>query len=358
MLSHYLYSLALATSIACVTILKKAAVTFHWVDRPDDRKRHHGEIPVIGGIAMYVALVICSFFVKSPPANYKLLLNCLFFLVLFGTLDDKLNLSSRLRLLIQALTVLAMSNVGGITLTHLGNLLGTGDVVLPHWLAIPFTVFCAVGIINAFNMIDGLDGLAGGLSLVAISCFSGLSFATGLIKQGSALMLLAFIIAGFLVFNMRHPFRKRASVFMGDAGSTMLGFTLAWFAINLTQKHFAGALPPKITPITTVWILAVPLMDTITVMTKRILRKKSPFSAGRDHLHHMLLDHGFSDAQVVHVILLLSIVTGLLGLIGWTYQVPEANMFYGFIGLFCVYLYLRSTRRKRINFIPSKSKRL
>jgi UDP-N-acetylmuramyl pentapeptide phosphotransferase/UDP-N-acetylglucosamine-1-phosphate transferase len=155
---------------------------------------------------------------------------------------------------------------------------------------------------------------------------------SGNTSQATLLFLLASAVAGFIVFNMRSPWRSRASVFMGDSGSMMLGFATAWFAIDLTQQA-SGAF----TPITAVWILGIPIFDTVSIMLRRVFLGRSPFSPDHGHLHHILLRIGFSVPQTVVLIILLSIAFGLAGISAHYFGLPEYMMFYSFIILFLGY---------------------
>jgi UDP-GlcNAc:undecaprenyl-phosphate GlcNAc-1-phosphate transferase len=235
-----------------------------------------------------------------------------------------------------------MALVGDGIPHHLGDLFGLGEVELGGW-AVPFTLFGAVGVINAFNMLDGLDGLAGGVALVAVGWLIVLCLtAPTLLQQGdiSALLALVAAVAGFLAFNLRHPWQARARVFMGDAGSTMLGFVLSWFMVHLSQGDRAA-----MAPMTAVWILALPLMDTIAVMFRRIRAGRSPFAADRQHLHHLLLGYGLSEGQVTIWLLGGAFVTGGLGVLANELDVPDYWQFYIFAAVFLLYYRLTTGMR-------------
>ncbi|CAK0779180.1 UDP-GlcNAc:undecaprenyl-phosphate/decaprenyl-phosphate GlcNAc-1-phosphate transferase [Gammaproteobacteria bacterium] len=269
-------------------------------------------------------------------------------LVGLGILDDFHELSAWPRFVGQIMAAVAMYFVGGISIENLGALFGEGDVVLGP-VALPFTVFATVGVINAFNMIDGIDGLAGGLSLISILFFS---FLAGLGDHHTdlvMLMLLGAAIVAFLLFNLRFPGRPFALVFMGDAGSMFLGFMLCWFAVGLSQgEHRAMA------PVTALWILAVPLFDTLSVMIRRLTNGKSPFIADRGHLHHMLMErlptkrpqldqqqtiqHNISSTIII--IFTLAVVLGLIGVTLDILGVSEVASLLLFLAIFGVYLRL------------------
>ena len=208
----------------------------------------------------------------------------------------------------------------------LGSLLSLGI------LAIPFTVFCTVGVLNAVNMSDGLDGLAGGLALVTLGSLSYLAYYTGHSENLDALVVLMACIMGFLVFNARSPWCKKAKVFMGDAGSMFLGFVIARFLIDFSQGD-----QRIMHPVIALWIFAVPLMDTVAVMLRRMLAGHSPFSADRKHLHHILLSIGLSPGQTVIAIWVLAVLLAIIGIVGHMAKLPDETMFFGFLGLFAVY---------------------
>ena len=323
--------LAFAGTVALVYGLRYLAQRYGLVDAPDHRKRHAEATPLVGGLAIFGGMLAAALTVEGLLVKRDELLVGLGLLLLTGMIDDRGGLPPRTRLLIQVLAAMIMVLLGDVRLDHLGNLFGTGDIHLGIW-SVPLTVFAVVGVINAINMIDGADGLAGGIALIVLVIFFSFSY-TADNTQGMLLMLLSFGIAGFMAFNMRSPWRSRASVFLGDAGSMMLGFALAWYAVEL------AAVRQVMTPITAVWILGIPLMDTVSLMIRRMLKGRSPFSADRDHLHHILQRAGYTHGQSVALICLLSLLMAVLGVLGWGFGVPEYVMFYAFMILFGLYFY-------------------
>jgi UDP-GlcNAc:undecaprenyl-phosphate GlcNAc-1-phosphate transferase len=209
--------------------------------------------------------------------------------------------------------------------------LGSGTIVLGV-SSIPLTVFSVVGVSNALNLSDGMDGLAGGLALIATIFIGAVAYLSDMAITLDGLLILSGALIGFLFFNMRFSWQPRAKVFMGDSGSLMLGFLLAWAAIRVTQDE-RNAFPPA----AALWFFAIPLWDTVSLMLRRMLKGKSPFHPGRDHLHHILLRVGYSDSQVVRFILLVAVACGLVGFFGWRFGVPDAVLFYGFLALFAFY---------------------
>jgi UDP-GlcNAc:undecaprenyl-phosphate GlcNAc-1-phosphate transferase len=329
----YLYLLSCAATILFVNILDNPARRFGLIDIPAGRKNHVGEVPLTGGLAMFLAIVLTVFSHGALGSAYASIFPALLLLVVTGACDDLLDLSAGSRFVAQAIAALLMIYLGKVAITDLGDLFGGGAVRLAGW-SVPFTVFCVIGVINAVNMLDGIDGLAGGVALVVFMVFGGAALANGNANQATLLFVLAGAVAGFAAFNMRSPWRARAAVFMGDSGSMMLGFMVAWFAIDLTSQATKA-----FSPITAVWILAIPILDTVSLMLRRILKRRSPFEPDHDHLHHIFLRAGFSVQQTVALIVSLSLALGLAGIGAWRCGVPEYAMFYLFLSLFLLYFF-------------------
>jgi undecaprenyl-phosphate alpha-N-acetylglucosaminyl 1-phosphatetransferase len=205
-------------------------------------------------------------------------------------------------------------------------------------LAVPLTVFATVGVINSLNMIDGIDGLAGLVSVVILSLLLFVSILSETAIQSLIIVCMLGSVSGFLIFNMRRPGFKKAKVFMGDAGSTLLGFIFAYLLISLSQVEERA-----ISPVTGLWLFALPLMDTLGVMSRRIWLKKSPFSADRCHLHHLLIDAGFRVRHAVYMIAFLQLLLGIAGIMFYYQNIPDSISFMYFLLIFVVYTYLISS---------------
>ena len=328
----YYSVVAFCSTLLFLGALRRAAHRFGLVDRPSHRKTHLGEIPVVGGLAIGAAFLTTCFIQGSPSIPF--VAACIIILAT-GLFDDLKEFSARGKLVGQLAAAVIMTSWGNLVLVDLGNLWGTGHVMLGNW-GIPFTLFCVVGLMNAMNMIDGLDGLAGGIGLIAAGwlCLAG-----GIGHQDAdtgVLCVLSATIAAFLIFNLRHPWRRHAVVFLGDAGSLFLGFVLVWFAVFMTQTPSRDFYA-----ISTVWILGVPIMDTVYVMLRRAVRGMSPFSADRRHVHHTLIHIGFSETHTSWLLLGVSLLFGGIGFFGWFYGVPEYVLTYAFIASFaahCVFM--------------------
>lgn len=324
-------SVAFISSASLVLFLRRVALRVGLVDAPGGRKQHEGKIPLVGGLAMFSGFAFGVLLLAEPLTSYRSLIAAMALLVIIGTVDDLSGLSPFSKFIWQALAALLMTSWGGVGIVQLGDLLGMGQVQLGSW-TIPFTVVCVVGVINAINMSDGLDGLAGGIALIAVGCMAVAAIMAAQVTTARVLIVFACAIAAFLVFNLRSPWRRRALVFMGDAGSMMLGFVLTWFAVQLTQGE-----KPVLSPIIAVWLLGLPLLDMGSVLLRRVVRGRTPFSADREHIHHILLRAGYSIGQTVAILLALAAVLAVAGLSAWALNVPDAVMFYAFLTLFGFY---------------------
>jgi len=329
---HYTRLLAVLaiSGIACiawVALFRPLAARLGLVDHPGGRKRHDAPVPVIGGLAMFLGMLPVLF-----AGGHGALVNlglAMLLVVVVGAADDKVSVSAKTRLVLEGLAALILV-AGGASLRHLGNLVGIGP--LGTSLAAPLiTVVCVVGTINAMNMADGLDGLAGSLALVAVACFTGVAFAGGELQLAKAGCAALGALAGFLAFNLRTRFRSRAAVFMGDAGSMLLGLFLAWLAI-----HLAGQRPSLLTPIGAVWILALPLLDMGTVMVHRLQHGRSPFAADRRHLHYLLVDAGMSVPETVATLVVASLACSAIGVFLPLLGVPEWVLLAAFLSAWAV----------------------
>lgn len=329
---HIFYINGFLLSVVLTLSLQRMASQIGLVDSPAGRKIHDGYIPLIGGLSMYFAFVLTTvqlarYYVSVAVPPYLLI--GLAILVISGMIDDFCDLRPILKGLIQVVAVVLIFVPKNILLQDLGNLFGIGNIVLSY-LAVPFTIFSAVGLINAINMLDGLDGLAGGFILVALLW---LAVAAAVLDQTTKvvqIMVLASVVLGFLIFNMRHYWRPRATVFMGDAGSMMLGSALAWFAVNISQSRGSGG-ELNIAPVYIAWVLALPVIDTLSLCVRRIAQGKNPLVGDREHLHHIVLQAGFPIDKGVYLLVTVSAVLGGIGMAGWYFQAPEGIMFFGLL---------------------------
>lgn len=323
-------SIALSFAVTMVLLfgLRPLSYRVGLLDTPTARKVHAGQVPLIGGIAMFVGFAMSVLTLDVGLTELRPFFAASALLVMVGLLDDLHELSSRARFAAQILAATMMVGWGDVWLTDLGRITPSGSFfVLGAW-TVPFSVFCTVGVINALNMSDGADGLAGGLALVAIG---GLAVVAGE-PQCDVLILLASVLVAFLLLNVRVPGRRRALVFMGDAGSMFLGFAITWFVISLSQG------PDRLmAPVIALWFLLVPLFDTVWLLLKRPLGGHWPTTASHDHLHHVLQMAGLSPGLTVAVIWALSLGGAGFGLWAHRQGVEERYLFALFLALFAIY---------------------
>jgi UDP-GlcNAc:undecaprenyl-phosphate/decaprenyl-phosphate GlcNAc-1-phosphate transferase len=321
----FLASFFLAISVLpkLVHIAKKIGL----VDHPTQRKIHTNPCPLVGGIGMVISATFAAL-LFVPLTGLRGFFSGLALLLLVGFLDDFKELGHKEKFLAQIAASLLLIYFSNVVLLSFGDLLGLGDLVIPYtWLAWMLTVFCVVGVINAVNLIDGLDGLAGGITFVAFMTFCAhASFAGNTIFF---LLNLAFAgaVLGFLRFNW-HP----AKLFMGDAGSLCLGFTLTFMAVSMSQGP-----EPIIKPVTALLILALPIIDTLTLMSQRIFHGKNPFKADRHHIHHIFIRYGMSRQLSVKVIVGISAILAGVSIMGSFYDWPEYALFALFMTFFALY---------------------
>lgn len=284
------------------------------LDRPGGRKHHAQPTPLVGGLGIGFGLIVIWLLVPALRPDPWLIAGFVALLVL-GAIDDHRELPALGKLVIELVVVAVALAAAGVTLGPLGTLL-PGIEVNPLWLGWPIAIFGVASVLNALNMIDGVDGLSGG---IAFAGFAALAAAAGLAGE-SALMQMALLpcaaIAGFLIYNLRFPGRPAARVFLGDAGSLSVGFLLGVYAILICQNTAVPA-------ITTVWAVALPLLDGLTVIQRRSARGVSVTQPGADHLHHLLRAWGLGATAITATETLLAAAFAALGIALWQVDAEE-----------------------------------
>jgi len=322
----------LATGL--IYLLKPSAVYLGLVDRPNVRKHHKGDIPLVGGLGVFSSCVIACSFLGILDQNLMVFFVAGMILIVVGVIDDFRELSATLRFIAQIGAASIMVFWGGGVVLDLGALTWNGALFTLGLFAVPFTVFATVGVINAVNMSDGVDGLSGSLVLITFISLAIVSIIEQRYTELQLLLIFMAAVIAFLGFNFRFPWRKHADVFMGDAGSMFLGFTIAWFFVQLTQGS-----ERVVAPVTVLWFMVMPLFDTVGIMLRRILKGRSPFAADREHFHHVLLLAGFSVTQSVLIICTLAGIGVVIGLVGQYLHIPELLMLVLFLFFFACYFY-------------------
>ena len=328
----YSYLVAIISTLIALRFLIPFAHHTGLIDRPVGRKQHAGEIPLIGGVAMFIAFMLAVLTMPNPPDDMHSFMFSTVVLVGIGVLDDYQETAVRMRFAAQLLAALILTATAGHVISNMGDLFNEGDILLGGW-ALPFSVFAVIGVINALNMSDGIDGLAGSVSLVSFVAMYYLVAETGR-PEADILLIFISVLVPFLILNLPFFGKSRACIFMGDAGSMFLGFALAWYFIVLSQGEVA-----VMSPVAALYIFAIPLFDTVSIMFRRMLKGHSPFRPDRDHFHHVFQAAGYSNRKTLIIIVVAQIVMAILGIVGNKAGVPTWIMLLAFLGLFGLFFW-------------------
>lgn len=329
--------LSLITSL-CATwialhLLKPVAHRARLLDIPQGRKQHVGAVPLIGGMSIFIGVASAVILTLPTDAVLSTWLLCSLGIVLLGVADDAEDLSVKLRITMQILLTLALCIGTDLSLENLGDLLGLGKIDLGMF-SYPFTILIVLGIINAFNMIDGIDGLLGSVAMVLfLSLVMLFSPSSHPAELGVSVIFIAALIPYLLNNLVLPPFKQK--IFMGDAGSMLIGLSVSWLLIEGTQ---GGSANTAFRPVTALWLIALPLMDMVRVILVRLRDRRSPFAAGRDHLHHLLLEMGMSKCATMLTMATVAVLLASVGIVTEHLQTSESYMFYGFLLTFLAYL--------------------
>ncbi len=350
-------------TMALISILRTAAVRLQaGLDVPDARKVHSAPVPKVGGLAMAVGALAPVIWVADGGRFLNSVLLGAGVIVLFGLADDLKNLGWKAKFAGQVAAALLVIVYGKLTICSLGSCLPDG-MGLPEALALPITLVVVVGVTNAINLSDGLDGLAGGTSLLIFLCMGLLCFTGGDFPEKIVVMLLCTAVVGaifgFLRFNT-HP----ATVFMGDTGSQLLGFLAVTLALGITQQE------SPLSPLLPLLVLGFPVLDTLTVMAERIAVGRPPFSPDKNHFHHKLLRLGlFHSEAVVAIYGITAVLCGAAFLLRYHSEWLIIAIYAGFCGLVIAFFTLAERRgfafhrtgffdvgiKSRLKFIKDKS---
>ncbi len=321
------------------------------IDRPGGHKTHHGEIPLMGGMAMFFGIVFGLAIAGGGFSQINYLLVSATMLIVVGLLDDRFSLSPWIRLIVQCGATLPVMFGAGVVVTSLGNPFG-GDVVELGALSYPFTALLIMGSINAFNMLDGMDGLAGGVALSSFLFLAGVSATSGFELPLTQASVMIGAVVAFLVFNAPARFNESIRCFMGDAGSTILGFFVALLCVELSQGS-----RPAVPPVTALWFVAWPLFELLWSTFRRLFAGRSPFKADNQHFHHVLTDAGFGVRMIFGIAIGLSLLYAAVGLVLHRLGVPEAV---SFVLLACAgagTVYFVHHARPLLRFVPPAYRR-
>jgi len=325
----------MVTSFVCallsIKVMKPLAEGFGLVDKPCSRKNHSGHIPLIGGISIYIAVLICTSVWLTNFQDLQLYLIASTLTVFIGMVDDKYDLSVRIRIFGQVIIASIIVNGAGINISQLGNLFGFGFVDL-GWFGVLFTYLSIMVLMNAFNMVDGIDGLLGMLSLTTFLGIALLFFLNEKYEDLIIPIIIGVALLPYLIFNMKNFNNKLNKIYMGDAGSMFIGLTI----IILLSKGTQG-IEASFKPVIALWLVAIPLMDMLAVIIRRVRKGNSPFKPDRDHLHHILLKSGFTQNQSLIFITLVAVLFSGIGILGQVNNWSESMLLCAFVLLFIVY---------------------
>ncbi|WP_461833489.1 MraY family glycosyltransferase [Desulfothermus sp.] len=338
-------------TISIIPVLYRIALKYNLLlDLPSKRKMHERPVPRIGGIGMALAFFVTTFmWVPKNEFFYAFLIGC-GIIVFFGVLDDLFSLGYKPKFSAQIIAAVVLIVYGKVRILSVGNILPE-DFCLSDWSSFLLTLVVIVGITNAINLADGLDGLAGGICLLAFSCIAYLAY---LVHMPIILLFCASMIGsilGFLRFNT-YP----ATIFMGDTGSQLLGFSGIILAIKLTQESIA------LSPVLPALIFGVPILDTLSVMTQRMMEKRPLFKADKNHFHHKLIRLGLFHTEAVVVLYTLQFLFILWAIIFRTSS--SIIILLGFIIflvltiLFFIFVEKRDYKLVRFEFITNLKSKL
>ena len=283
--------------------LVKIALLKNIVDNPDARKLQRTPVPVLGGVAVFFGVVIAIGCMSSVVdcSGLPVVIMAMMAMLYTGTMDDILSLSPGLRFVIEIVVVLLLIFVGGYCIDDFHGLWNIGQ--FSYWYAVPLTVVAAVGIINAINLVDGVNGLSSGYCIMACLIFGTLFFLSG----EESMTILAVVSVGALIpFFLHNVFGKTSKMFIGDGGTLVMGVVMSVFVIEILQNgsRAAAYVDPNVGLVPfTLAVLSVPVFDTLRVMSTRILKGTSPFRPDKTHLHHMFIDLGCSHVATTLAIL-------------------------------------------------------
>ncbi|MHA7816740.1 MAG: hypothetical protein ACX93N_09705 [Pseudohaliea sp.] len=332
---------AFLLTLLLLRVLSAIAHRVGLVDAPDHRKRHAGDVPLVGGLSIYLALLLGALLwgdtggdsLSTYGRSLWIFLLAGGLLVLAGTIDDLRSVSVFSRILTEVLVALLIIEGLELRAENLGDLLGTGPIVLQGWIAYPFTVICIFGVINAYNMLDGMDGVLGVITLITLFSFHLFTgTAPGLVTIFIGMALLAFLVSNLGLWP------AVPKTFLGDAGSKLMGLIVVSLILTVADADVAGL--KAIEPVTALYLVGLPLYDMTFTTLRRVLRGHSPIRSDRSHIHHLTQALGLSERRGLLVIGTLGLASPLMGLTLARAETGTPYQFFIFLGLFLLYCIL------------------
>ena len=317
MIGVLVFVVALVTSQTVYPWALKFAKTHGIVDNPDARKLQRVPVPVFGGVVVYSGIMAGGLLLLAFMWSWVMVYGLfgMTIMMLIGVWDDQKNISALLRFLIEIALVLAFIAQTGVYIDDFHGLWGIDAI--DDWIAIPLSVVAGVGIINAVNLIDGVDGYSSGYGMMACTFF-GLCYWT--VWSPTMTCMTMIVLGALLPFFLHNVFGAESKMYMGDGGTLMLGMFMAvcvFYALSSTQPCDKLDAQGLSLIAFTMAVMCIPVFDTIRVMMMRILRGKSPFKPDKTHLHHLFIDMGFSHLGAALFILLLNFCVVLIWAVSW-----------------------------------------
>ena len=325
--------IVLVATALMLRLMHPVAELINLLDKPCNRKQHTGSVPLIGGIAVFGGMAIAMLFSAELALHSRLFLVSAAMMVFIGMLDDKYDLSVRIRLIGQLISASVIIFGGDLYISYLGNLVGFGNVDM-GMAGVVFTYLAVLAAMNAYNMIDGIDGLLGAMGMVSFFSIGCLAALTGQSEIQLIAILAGFALVPFMFCNLSVSKRYR-KVFMGDAGSMFVGLAVVWLLTLSTQPQFASA--EYISPVTSLWLVAIPIMDMVTIMVRRAKNGRNPTSPDRDHIHHFYLRAGFSTRRTLVILCAQAILFAAAGIVLNQIGTPEWASLLLFLVAYTVY---------------------
>ncbi|MCM4174106.1 undecaprenyl/decaprenyl-phosphate alpha-N-acetylglucosaminyl 1-phosphate transferase [Arenibacter sp. TNZ] len=281
------------------------------MDEPIDRSMHTAKTPTLGGVGMFITfsltLITAGMLLGLSQEDLLKLLSLLaatITLMFLGIKDDPLGLAPKKKFIIQALAATLVIVLTDVRIASCYGLLGMEE--LPYLASVVFSIFVFLAVINAFNLIDGIDGLAGTIAIIVSASFGVFYFLNG----RYLMVAVSFALIGALIGFLRYNLSEKRKIFMGDCGSMFVGFLLAYQAISFLEFNAKEVTPYtiQVAPIMAMAILSFPILDTVRVFIIRIAQKRSPFSADSNHIHHRMLDMGLSHKRATVILAIINIL--------------------------------------------------
>ena len=341
------FFISLVISIAIIPVIINISKLKDLMAEIQLRSSHDEVTPTLGGIAIFASTLISYFIWDNPNEGHDthLTISAIIILFFLGIKDDILILSPQKKLIIQIAASLMLITLGNIRITNLYGLFGIQEI--PYLISISFTTFIFISIINSFNLLDGIDGLAGTVGLFATVSFAVLFYNLGYYAHAT----LAIALAGSLIGFLRYNWSKKNKIFMGDTGALIIGFLLSFFSIKFVMLNETFNYNPALghdAPLITILILLLPLFDTLRMFTIRILNGKSPFVGDRNHMHHLLIDSGFSHMKSTFILFAYNLVIFSSYLFFKQYLTNNSTLFYLFLN-FLAYCFVGNYLSKKID---------